>query len=64
METKEMKKKTMTCAGSFLKFALGAGAVIGGAYVIFRLQERQNTDVRLERMEQLLTELSEGKKEA
>lgn len=73
METKEMKNKAKTYAGSFLKLAIGAGAVIGGAYVVSRLKEKQDTDTRLERMEQILDEIKpacagattdrEGKKE-
>jgi len=63
METKEMKNKAKTYAGSFLKFAIGAGAVIGGAYVVSRVKEKQNTEIRLERMEQILEEIKEGKKE-
>lgn len=63
METKEMKNKAKSYAGSFLKVALGAGAVIGGAYVVSRVKEKQDTEIRLERMEQILDEIREGKKE-
>ncbi len=63
METKEMKDKARMYAGSFLKFALGASAVIGGAYVVSRIKEKQDTEIRLERMEQILEEIKEGKKE-
>ncbi len=60
METKEAKTKIKTYAGSFLKFAIGAGAVIGGAYVVSRVKEKQNTEIRLERLEQILGEISES----
>lgn len=44
---------------TLLNITLGAGAVIGGAYVFDRLKEKQNTEIRLERMEQILDELAE-----
>jgi Na+-transporting NADH:ubiquinone oxidoreductase subunit NqrC len=54
METKKVKTTMKTYASSLLKVALGAGTVIGGAYVFSRLKEKQDADVRLERMEQIL----------
>lgn len=56
----ETKNRTKTYLGSFLNIALGAGAVIGGAYVVSRLKEKQDTEIRLERMEHILEEISES----
>lgn len=44
---------------SLINIALGAGAVIGGTYVFSRLKEKQDTETRLQRMEQILDELAE-----
>jgi len=51
--------KTRTYLGSLLSIAGGAGAVIVGAYIFSRIKERQGTETRLERMEQMLEKLSE-----
>ncbi|MBF8278106.1 MAG: hypothetical protein FJ266_14720 [Planctomycetes bacterium] len=51
--------KTRTYLGSLLSIAGGAGAVIVGAYIFSRIKERQETETRLERMEQMLEKLSE-----
>ncbi|WP_333654140.1 hypothetical protein [Dissulfurispira sp.] len=59
METKNMKTSSKRYIGSFLKVALGAGTVISGAYVFSRLKEKQDSETRLERMEQMLDEISE-----
>lgn len=63
METKIRIKKYLR---TFLNIAAGAGAVIGGTYIFSRLKEKQNTETRLERMEQILEEIltaDESKKE-
>lgn len=52
----EMKKRTSRYAGTLFSLALGAGAVVGGAYVVSRIREKQETETRLERMEQMLEE--------
>ncbi len=52
-------KKTKDYFKTFLSVALGAGTVIGGAYVFSRIKEKQNTETRLERMEQIVEEISE-----
>lgn len=44
---------------SLLNIALGAGAVIGGSYVFSRLKEKQDTETRLEKMEQILEKFAE-----
>lgn len=59
----ENSNKTKDCLIAFLNIVAGAGAVVGGAYVLSRLKEKQNTEIRLERMEQILEEITEGKKE-
>lgn len=51
--------KTRTYLGSLLSIAGGAGAVIVGAYIFSRIKERQETETRLERMEQMLEKFSE-----
>jgi hemerythrin superfamily protein len=53
----ETKSRTKTYLSSFIKVALGAGAVVGGAYVFSRVKEKQDTEVRLERMEQILDDI-------
>ena len=54
METKNKAKEYFR---TFLKISAGAGAVVGGAYIFSRLKEKQNTETRLERMEQILEEV-------
>lgn len=51
--------KTRTYLGSLLSIAGGAGAVLVGAYIFSRIKERQETETRLERMEQILQKLVE-----
>ncbi len=51
METKNMAKGYL---GTLLNIAAGAGAIIGGAYIFSRIKEKQDTETRLERMEQIL----------
>jgi len=43
---------------TILNVALGAGTVVGGAYILSRLKEKQDVEIRLERMEQVLDELA------
>lgn len=45
-------------AGTFLTLVAGAGAVVGGAYLVSRIKEKQDTETRLERMEQMVEELA------
>jgi len=54
----ETKNKTKRYASAILNIALGASAVVGGAYVFSRMKEKQDTETRLERMEQILDALS------
>ncbi|MCR4321824.1 MAG: hypothetical protein NUV74_15985 [Candidatus Brocadiaceae bacterium] len=51
--------KTRTYLGSLLSIAGGAGAVLVGAYIFSRIKERQETETRLERIEQILQKLVE-----
>lgn len=44
-------------AGTLLSLVLGAGAVVGGAYVVSRLREKQEAETRLERMERMLDDI-------
>ena len=57
METKNRGKGYLN---KFLKVALGAGTVVGGAYVYSRLKEKQAVETRLERMEQIMEEVEKG----
>lgn len=41
---------------ALLNIALGASTVVGGAYVFSRIREKQETETRLERLEQILKE--------
>lgn len=56
----EKKNSTQNYFKVLFNIAVGAGAVIGSAYVLSRLKDKQNTDTRLERMEQILEEINEG----
>ena len=51
--------------GSVFRFALGAGGVLGGSYLLSRLKERQSLESRLDRLELMVEKLvqPEGKKE-
>ncbi|MBI2841233.1 MAG: hypothetical protein HYX75_23185 [Acidobacteria bacterium] len=41
----------------FLKVALGAGAVVGGAYVLSRIKDKRDSETRLERVEQIVEQI-------
>jgi hypothetical protein len=45
--------------GNALKVTLGAGAALGGAYLLSRVGEKQDTEASLGRLEQMLAELAE-----
>jgi hypothetical protein len=57
METSSKSKRYL---GSFLNVALGAGAVISGAYIFSRLKDKRDVETRLERMEQILEKITSG----
>ena len=48
--------------GDAAKIAAGAGLVIGAAYITSRIKEKQATEARLARLEEILEKLSEEKK--
>jgi Na+/H+ antiporter NhaC len=54
----ETKNKYKGYFRTFLNIAAGAGAVIGGAYILSRIKEKQDTEIRLERMEQIIETMS------
>ncbi|OPY67613.1 MAG: hypothetical protein A4E57_02205 [Syntrophorhabdaceae bacterium PtaU1.Bin034] len=54
----EARSKSKRYLGGFLNVALGAGAVISGAYIFSRLKEKRDTETRLERMEQILEKIA------
>jgi len=57
MEQKRMRKG-MSYFGNALKVSLGAGVALGGAYLLSRVGEKQDTEASLSRLEQMLSELS------
>jgi len=54
----ETKNRTKTYLGSLLKVVAGATTVIGGAYVVSRIKEKQDAEARIERLEQMVEGLS------
>lgn len=44
---------------TLLNIASGAGVVIVGAYICSRIKEKQESEIRLARIEQMLAKLSE-----
>ena len=52
-------RKGMSYFGNALKVTLGAGVTLGGAYLLSRVGEKQNTEASLSRLEQMLSELAE-----
>ena len=51
-------RKGMNYFGNALKIAAGAGAALGGAYLLSRVSEKQDTESSLSRLEQMLSELA------
>jgi len=45
-------------ARTAMSLGLGAGAIVGGAYIFSRIREKQETETRLERLEQIVEKLS------
>lgn len=52
-------RKGMSYFGSALKVTLGAGVALGGAYLLSRVGEKQDTEASLSRLEQMLSELAQ-----
>jgi hypothetical protein len=48
--------------GTALRLVLGAGSVLGGAYLVSRINERQNLETRLDRLEQMVEKLATPEK--
>jgi hypothetical protein len=46
---------------SGLTVLLGAGATLGGSFLISRIREKQNVETRLDRLEQMLEQVGEAK---
>lgn len=53
----------MNYFGNAMKIALGAGAALGGAYLVHRIKEKQNSETSLSKVEQMLEELLAAEKE-
>ena len=56
---RERMRKGMSYFSNALKVTLGAGAALGGAYLLSRIGEKQDTEASLSRLEQMLAELAE-----
>jgi len=52
-------RKGMSYFGNAMKVTLGAGVALGGAYLLSRVGEKQDTESSLSRLEQMLSELAE-----
>lgn len=59
----EMGNRTKKYLGTFLNIAIGAGTVLGGAYIFSRIREKQEVETRLDRLEQILEQFSKDKEE-
>lgn len=60
----DTKRKGMKYLGNALKLTLGAGAALGGSYLVSRIKNKQESETSLSRLEQMLEELlaTSGKK--
>ncbi len=58
---KNMKQNGMRYFSNSLKIALGAGAALGGSYLVSRVKNKQESETSLSRLEQMLEELLETK---
>ena len=58
MEKTETAKRYL---GDAAKIAAGAGLAIGALYIISRIKEKQATEARLARLEEILEKFSEEK---
>lgn len=56
---RERMRKGMSYFGNALKVTLGAGVALGGAYLLSRVGEKQDTEASLSRLEQMMAELAE-----
>lgn len=55
----DITKKASRYFRTFLHVAGGAGVVIAGAYIYSRIKEKQESEIRLARIEQMLAKFSE-----
>lgn len=53
----DKKNNGMKYFGNALKVTLGAGAALGGSYLLCRLKEKQESETSLSRLEKMLEEL-------
>lgn len=52
-----MKHRSMHYLRSGLSVLLGAGATLGGSFLVSRLRSKQEVETRLDRLEQMLDDL-------
>ncbi len=55
--TTNTKRNTMKYLGHALKLTLGAGAALGGSYLVSRIKEKHDTETSMSRLEQMVEEL-------
>lgn len=51
------KRNTIKYLGNALKLTFGAGAALGGSYLLSRIQEKHDTETSMSRLEQMVEEL-------
>lgn len=56
---KDMKNSGMKYFSNALKVTLGAGAALGGSYLLCRIKDKQDSETSLSRLEKMLEELIE-----
>lgn len=54
-----MKNNGMKYFSNALKVTLGAGAALGGSYLLCRIKDKQDSETSLSRLEKMLEELIE-----
>lgn len=57
----ETKNNGMRYFTNALKFTLGAGAALGGSYLVSRVKNKQESETSLSRLEKMLEELLEAR---
>lgn len=55
----DKKSNGMKYFGNALKVTLGAGAALGGSYLLCRIKDKQDSETSLSRLEKMLEELIE-----
>ena len=56
---KDMKNNGIKYFSNALKVTLGAGAALGGSYLLCRIKDKQDSETSLSRLENMLEELIE-----